>query len=149
MKTRNLTYVPIAGAIMLAIAIVLSMTLIACASDEITLAGSLQVEKGELDVYRKISNLKADMSGNIITHAIQSIGTNKETLTIQSDHSTVGWCMMLNLDATNQVVGGVDADAALFKIKAGEFGLFRLSTNSISMKSLTNSVYVEYWVIDD
>ena len=136
---------------LLALAALAVACMITMATDEITLGASLQAEKGDLSIFRKISSLSVDMDGLALTHAIQNVGTNSETLTLTGDNVSPGWALIINLttntDRSAEI--GVNAVPPLIRIEAHEFAFFRLATNAISARATTNTVNLEYWVLED
>jgi len=126
-------------------------------SDELSLSATLKCTKmkddAKLTITERVANLLVDMSGNTITKGVQSIGTSKEDLELHTDHSTLGWCFLLNIEASggNYVSFGVDGDTPLGELKPGEFALFRISRgqSSISMKADTDAVKTYFAVFED
>ena len=114
---------------------------------ELTVQMLLGLSKGLVSAQRQIS-LVADQAGTAMAHAIVQVGTAKESLAL-GDVATPGWCLIRNLDATNYVVLGTDADTPFLKLKAGEACLFRMAGTTLSCKANTAAVNVEYWVIED
>ena len=116
-------------------------------ANEITIQVSLQVVKGLLSVARAVQH-QVTMTGTVMQHGVQAIGTSKENLVL-GDVSSPGYVLLRNLDAANYVEFGADADTPFGKMKAGETALFRLAAAPISVKANTAAADVEYWVLAD
>lgn len=120
---------------------------------DITVGLSLKVDKGDsaLQSSVKINGIEIDQNGEVISDITQQIDTNKENVAISPDHAALGWVFMRNLDPTNSVVYGVDADSPWGKLKPLEATLFRLDTTvtNISVKALTNACWIRCWVLED
>jgi hypothetical protein len=116
-------------------------------ANEITLQVTLAVSKGLLAAQRSIDGA-ITMTGAAMMHGVQTIGTAKENLAL-GDVGTPGMALLMNLDATNFVEVGADADSPFLKLKAGECALFRLAAGPVSCKANTAAVALEYWVLED
>ena len=116
-------------------------------ANEITVALQMAVNKGLLTVERSIT-FQATLTGSAMQHGVQSIGTTKEDLVL-GDVATPGFMALRNLDATNYVAYGADADSPFGILKAGEGCILRLAAAPVSIKANTAAVNVEYWVLED
>jgi len=68
-----------------------------------------------------------------------TVGTSEESLTL-SEFSTLGYCYLQNLDATNYVEWGFTTTVYGGRLKAGEIALFRFNPGSaLFMKANTAS----------
>ena len=117
-------------------------------SNEITLAVSLDVSKAPVVFSRTLQQVLAPMTGNCIVHEVVNVATVKRALSL-GDIGTPGFVLLYNLDATNFVVAGADADSPFVKLKPGEFACFRLAGGTLSIKADTAACRVEYVVLDD
>ena len=117
-------------------------------SNEITLAVSLDVSKPPVAFSRTLQNALATLNGHCIVHEVVSVATVKRALSL-GDIGTPGFVLLYNLDATNFVVAGADADTPFIKLKPGEFALFRAAGAVISIKADTAACLVEYAIIED
>ena len=92
------------------------------------------VESGEdpheVDTFTKYF----DMTGTEYLDTIISVGTSAETVP-KGDIGTWGWLYMRNLDSTNFVEGGDDADNPSIAMEAGEPFLGRWKATNISLKA--------------
>jgi hypothetical protein len=138
-----------ARATLACLAALLAAAPLARGEDEILLGVSLFAQKGDLVLSRRLDNVQVDMAGQVLTHGVQAVATNSTALTLLAGHVTPGWCLILNLNATNAIVGGYDADVPFMMLKGQEFALFRLATNAIALKALVAPANVEYWVLED
>ena len=116
-------------------------------ANEITVQVSLAVNKGLLSAARQVAH-QVGMAGSAMQHGVQAVGTSKENLVL-GDVTDPGYVLMRNLDATNAVVFGADADSPFGMMKAGETALFRMAGTLISCKADTAAVNIEYWVLSD
>jgi hypothetical protein len=92
-----------------------------------------------------------DMTGPDHVQGTQVFADADEALVI-NDIGTAGYCLIKNLDSTNEVtIGGSDTgadnDNLPFKLKAGEFCLFR-ANGTITCRSASGAT-VQYWVFED
>ena len=117
-------------------------------ADEIKADVALQVAKGSFLWSRALSGIAATMTGNAFAGGVVSVGTVAEALAL-GDVATPGWVLIYNLDATNYVEVGEDADAPFIKLKAGEFAIFRAAAATIEAKAHTAACLVEYFIIED
>ena len=133
--------------------IVLASFLTVVAGD-ITVGISLRVDKFSSLLNPSVSGSDdgISMAGSAMSDVVQQIpATWKTNVALGSSHGTLGWAFFRNLDATNPVVYGTDADAPFGKLYPGEAAVLRLDSTvtNISMKALTNAVYVRAWVLDN
>lgn len=78
---------------------------------------------------------------------IVSVGTSEEDMPI-GDVATPGWLFLKNLDGTNYVTWGPKSGgvmAALGKLKAGEFAIFRMDGTS-TLRWIANTAAVKVQV---
>lgn len=84
-----------------------------------------------------------DMTGTEYVSGIFSIGTSAETIG-KGDVGTWGWVYMKNLDSTNFVEGGDDADNPSIAMEAGEPFLGRWKATNVSLKADTAACRVQF-----
>lgn len=93
-------------------------------------------ESGEPGVDIDTLTQYFDMTGTEYVYGIFSIGTSAENIA-KGDVGTWGWVYMKNLDSTNYVDGGDDADNPSIQMKAGEPFLGRWNATNVSLKANT------------
>ena len=122
-------------------------------ANEIVTSGQIQLDDGNLQFNRRLSNERYDQSNSGFDWTTQDIGTSNEALNISSDISSAGWAWFRNIDDTNFVEVGVqDANSnfiPFIKLKPGEFAIMRLATSSIYAKADTASIKLEWLVLED
>jgi hypothetical protein len=116
-------------------------------ANEITVGISIAVSKGGLSDARAES-FKVTMTGDGITHSMQTATTSWVLLVEAAAVGTAGWYFVKNLDGTNFVELGPADNQFSIKLKAGESTVFRAS-DPIGVKADTASCNVEYLVIED
>lgn len=118
-------------------------------ANEITVTTSIKYAKGNVAEISRALSKQITVSGTQHVHHVQSIGTSAEALDI-GDLTTLGWCWMKNLDATNYVSIRSGADGAnVINLDPGEAALFRLATNTPFAIADTAPVELEYLIIED
>lgn len=117
-------------------------------ANEITLGVSVAVVKGLMAMARTVTGLQLTMAGTATVQAVKSVGTVKETLDLLGV-SAPGYVLLRNLDATNFVEVGEDADTPFLKLKAREVAVFRMAGTTLSAKADTAAVNLEYMVLSD
>jgi hypothetical protein len=122
-------------------------------ANEIAIALGISVDafSNVLPTSLQFGPLSVDIAGaTIVSSGTQIIGTSAEALALNADHTTPGWVLLFNTDATNYVAIGEDADASFQELLAGEACLFRLSRAAagIELKANTANVLVRYFVIE-
>jgi hypothetical protein len=123
-------------------------------ADEISIGVSFRYNRWLTALEPSLSppSINVDMAGQIVSEGTQEIGfAAKEDLELRSDHSTLGWVFIMNLDTTNYLSYGSDADTPFAELKAGEYALFRLARgqSSISVKADTAACKVYFRVLED
>ena len=86
---------------------------------------------------------------NVKGLSVQAIGTSKENLEQPTDLGTLGWVFLHNLDPTNFVAFGDDADAPSIKLLAGESCFVRWNSTDVSAKADTAECAVEFLMLED
>jgi len=81
--------------------------------------------------------------------SLQAIGTTKENLDKPSDMGTIGFIYLHNLDTTNFLAIGDDADGPSLKLKAGEEVFLRWGASNVSVLADTAGCDLEYMLIED
>ena len=107
-------------------------------ADEITIYQSLQVSNGALNWARTSPQTKIDqitLGGP--SPGFLTIGTSEETVGL-SEISTLGWCLIENLDDTNYVDFGFSTGVYGIRVKPDEFAMFRL-TPGVTLYALANT----------
>lgn len=95
-------------------------------ADEITVSYTLKVTNGNIDETINFPSTTFDQSAvGGPTPGYVTIATTEESQTF-GELSTLGWCEMRNLDATNYVQIGFSTGVYGIRLKAGESALFRL-----------------------
>jgi len=122
-------------------------------ADELSLSLNFSLDRwsGQVVLQPSLADLSITMTGNVVSEGVQQIGTSKENLDILSDHSTLGWFLILNLDDTNYVGYGEDADNPFGEAKAGEWGAMRISRTvlNVSVKAVGDACWVYFVVLED
>lgn len=97
-------------------------------ADELTVAATLTVTKSPSPTVSLSSgSISVTVSGSRHIHNIQNVGTSEEALQIGDLSGVLGWCLMINRDATNYVkVRSGTGATDLIRLEAGEPALFRL-----------------------
>lgn len=79
----------------------------------------------------------------------QSVGTTEESIGWSSDIGDEGYVFLRNLDATNYVQFGFSTGVYGIRLRAGEFGIFRLEPGAtLYAKANTAAVNVQYIVYE-
>jgi hypothetical protein len=95
-------------------------------ANEISASASLSVVNGNLSERLSITkNFDQAAVGGPAPGTV-SVGTSEETIST-SEISTLGWCFIQNLDATNYVRIGFATTVYGIRLEAGEFAMFRLN----------------------
>jgi len=121
-------------------------------ANEISVTIKITFAKGTLPtVSRNPSALSVDMTGTQFVAGVQSIGTVEEALDLGDMGAlTLGWMYAKNLDGTNFVeIRPNTATADLIKLKAGEFCLFRLTSNTPYAIADTAACELDYLIVED
>ena len=121
-------------------------------ANEISVTIKITFAKGTLPtVTRNPSALSVDMTGTQFVAGVQSIGTAEEALDLGDMGAlTLGWMYCKNLDGTNFVeIRPATATADLIKLKAGEFALFRLTSNTPYAIADTAACELDYLIVED
>lgn len=81
----------------------------------------------------------------------QSIGTSDESVSLNTDLSSLGYMQIRNLDSTNYVELGYTSGTYFAKLKAGEACVFRAGSglSTLHAKANTAAVDIEYFAIPD
>lgn len=71
---------------------------------EITVSASLQMDNGIVQANGPLaSGLRFDLTGAKYIRTVQNIGITEEALQLGETSSSLGWCLLKNLDNTNFV----------------------------------------------
>jgi hypothetical protein len=121
-------------------------------ANELTLQFSMSFSKtGSASLDKRSGNASVTVTGTDVIMATQSIGTSAEDIAL-GDITTSGYMFVHNLDGTNYVEIGKDDTGtfeAVVKLKAGEYGLFRLATTAPQAKANSGACLIEYAIIED
>ena len=93
--------------------------------------------------------LLLQVKGGLGTDAVSAAAAKGNLVLGDVAGGTPGYVLLRNLDGTNFVQFGADADAPFGKLKAGEAALLRVVAAPISIKADTAACAVEYWVLAD
>lgn len=117
-------------------------------ADELKVQVLLSFGKGTIPRQKFDSGLvSVTVAGSNYHRTVQAVGTSIEALSL-GDVATPGYCMLHNLDATNFVlVYPNNTDAAVIKLKAGEWALFRFAASAPYIKADTGACNVEVFLI--
>lgn len=111
---------------------------------------SFEYRKGSGKPQKVRSSQTITVTGNNVRGlAIQSVGTTKENLDKPSDMGTIGWAYLHNLDPTNFVSFGDDADSPSLILKATEETFVRWGATNISACADSAALDVESLLIED
>lgn len=117
-------------------------------SAELLLQVSLKFAKGGASFETNFPSTYFDVSGTVGQKQVQAIGTSDESLVL-GDISTIGYCLLRNLDATNYISVGSDGTLYPIKLKPGEVFLGRWNAAAIHAKANTAPCNLEYTLISD
>jgi len=119
-------------------------------ANELKIRLSYEYKKGSGKVHKVNSFQSITVTGNNVRGLeVQAVGTSKENLNKPSDMGTIGWVFLHNLDPTNFVEFGDDADGPSLKLKAGEEEFLRWGASNVSAKADTASCDVESELFED
>lgn len=119
-------------------------------ADEITINASLQVLNGNLSFARSTGSKTYDQAAiGGPTPGMVDIGITEESVSF-SELSTVGWCLMENLDSTNFVEWGFSTAVYGGRLEPGEVALFRLNpSTTLYLKADTAACKVTIYALED
>jgi|GEM_PF-1974645 hypothetical protein len=121
-------------------------------ANEMTHGVSLIFAKGGSTVDEAFGSIVSDVSGNSVTHLVQTVGFAADEALVMGDVSTPGMIMIRNLDSANAVhIRQADDAANCIVVKAGDVQLFRFSetTTAPFVIAITAAVQIEYWLFED
>jgi len=117
---------------------------------ELKIRFSFEYQKGNGKVHKVRSTQKITVTGNNVKGlSVQPVAITKGNLIKPVDMATVGWVYLHNMDTTNYVEFGDDADNPSIKLKAGEETFVRWGATNVSAKANTAGCDVEYLMIED
>lgn len=120
-------------------------------ANELILSLTARFRKSGSDVAIPPMSSKVDVTGTLVQHHRQSIGTSEEALDLGA-LSTGGWFIGKNHDATNfvEIRPGTGLTDTV-KLKAGEFCAFRISGDASAPFAIadTGACELEYWLFED
>ena len=118
-------------------------------ADEILYGHFLYVKKGSRqEVEIPLRKKYADMTGDIYRAGQQEIGTNKENIDKPTAMGTIGFIYIENLDSTNFVEIGDDADNPSLKLLAGQSFMGPWGATNVSCKADAAAVLIEFVIIE-
>lgn len=119
-------------------------------SNELKFNFSVEYRKGSGQPIRIRRTQTITVTGNNVRGpSVQAIGISAEVLQKPADMGTIGWVYLHNLDTTNFVAFGDDADGPSLKLKAGEADFVRWGATDVSAKADTAGCDVEYALFED
>lgn len=121
-------------------------------ADEIAITILAKIDNGNFKDRIDHGQQKYDQTAIGAHSAVVNVGTSEEDVAT-GDISTLGWCVMRNLDATNYVTYGPKSGAAMVgigRLEAGELAIMRLEPG-ITIRWLANtaSVLVDLRIYED
>ena len=117
-------------------------------ANEISVGLFLTADKGGAKVNRSES-INIDMTGDSLTHGVQSVTDSGEVLVESDILGTVGVCFVKNLDATGYItIGSTQATNHAIKLLAGESTVFRAAGSVYAMAESGDTISVEYILIE-
>jgi hypothetical protein len=123
-------------------------------ANEITATAVLKVLKGNVDITRPMISKPFTMNGTaygVDTVSVPTTSTGTALVT-PSAVGTGGWSYFVNIDTTNYVEVGVQVSGTFYpvvKLKAGEFGMFRIAVLTLFARANTAAVELEHWIVED
>ena len=118
-------------------------------SNEIIYGQYLYVKKGDrLPVEIPLEKRFADMTGDIYNKGQQSIGLTAEVIAKPADMSTIGFVYVKNIDATNFIEIGNDADNPSIKLLAGQSFSGPWGATNVSCKADTAACLIDFLIIE-
>jgi hypothetical protein len=114
-------------------------------ANEITATASLLASKNGASVQFQLSR-RNDMTGNVMSQNVQTIGTSTEQIAFAADLSGIpAWVGLLNLDPTNFVEIGLNTPVTQIfaKLKPGQFALFPAGVATYYAKADTAAVNLQ------
>ena len=121
-------------------------------SDEITVSTILACTNGDFRFDRRVNAVKVDQAAQGSVGGIQVIGSGAHEAIATGDLTTEGWAIFRNLDDTNFVDVGIDVSSVfkpVFRLKAGEPAIVRVSTDALYAQADTADVNLEYTILED
>lgn len=116
-------------------------------ADELSLTASIVFTKSTVRQSKTVNETLIDVGGNKYVSGVQAIGNAAEALTL-GGLTSLGYCMLKNLDATNYIEVRDGADGAdVVKLLAGDVAIFRLATNAPYAIS-NSSADLEYLILE-
>jgi hypothetical protein len=118
-------------------------------ANEITLSASFEYDKDDAEFEQVISSLSATVSGDNFVRHKQLIGTTEEALDIGS-LTTLGWCIIRNLDDENyvEIRSATGAGNDVIKIPALKFALFHFGSDVTAPFAIANTAdcLIDYFI---
>lgn len=116
--------------------------------NELTLAINMVFQKGGAQDSINSTSVSINVAGSKYIKAVKTIGTIATQVDLSS-LTTPGYCVIHNLDSTNFVRFSPDGTNHFAKVKAGEWGTFRLAGSTLWGLANTAPCNVEIFVVED
>lgn len=118
-------------------------------ANELTVNASLGYAKNSYTVTLARTGANFNVSGTKYHQAVQTIGTAEEALN-KGDIGTIGYCLLINRDATNYVsIRRATGEGNMIKLKPGEFALFRCEATAPFAVANVAACELEVLMIED
>jgi hypothetical protein len=120
-------------------------------SNELTLSVTMTYKSGKIDRSVSVANLSRDVSGAVMAHVIQNVGSSEEALDL-SGVAAGGYVFMRNLDATNFIsVRQATSASDLIRLDPGDVALFRLDDDATAPFVIADTAAcdLEFWLLSD
>ena len=118
-------------------------------ANEITVTASLAYAKNSYSITLAKTGSQFNVSGTKYHSGVQTIGTSEEALS-KGDIGTIGFCILINRDATNYVsIRRATGEGNMIKLKPGEPALFRMEATAPYAIANTAACELEVLMIED
>ena len=118
-------------------------------ADEISIQASMNLSNGLLTFNQTFSSRFDQTAAGGPTPGMVTIGTVEESQSL-AELSTLGWCMMKNLDDTNFIEWGFSTGVYGGRLEAGEIALFRLNpSTTMYLKADTAACKMTIYALED
>ena len=113
-------------------------------ANEITISAEIDLDNGDLERNASVSALQFTQAAKGCIWICVNAAASDEAI-VTTELTSLGWCYMRNLDATNYVEWGPDNGGSIVpcgRLEAGEVAMFRLSP-AITLRTEANTAAVE------
>lgn len=117
-------------------------------ADELKYTLNVTHVNGDLKVSYASGQVGVDQTTKGAYQNVQVVGTSEEVIATGADLTAFGYCLLVNLDATNYVEFGPESAGAMVaigKLKAGEHAWLRLKPG-ITLRAQANTANVRLLV---